>query len=402
MVGSRYGQELGAHDDGEQAAERPGGASSVVTHLAPAAPAGGPTGANRVSMPEDFERRLEDAEGLIQYAAYSGIDVGDDLRRDVIAARLTASGGWTEEHSLKILAAVTRLSARLRPVSAESLRKCVGRAAARTLRAYRWVACALAIIIMPYSYAASVATATCEAIRKDIETANTLAVTLSRQLLPAPATVSSDKQAPAGDLRQHGEEEIRDLQQLAATVRAIDARAMHLRLFVWNLAGDPFRSERGAQFDKRFELNVESFDISTETKNKIVLYQGVRHFAQSVQEAVSTTFGAATSCILPTLYALLGACAFLLRLLERQLKAHTFTGMDGATARFFIAGISGLVIGLFGNYSGTHGLTLPPLAVAFLVGYGADIFFSFLDGVSRSRADAGTENRGAAGTAGSK
>jgi len=39
--------------------------------------------------------------------------------------------------------------------------------------------------------------------------------------------------------------------------------------------------------------------------------------------------------------------------------------------------IAGLVVGLFNNF--TQGISLSPLAVAFLVGYGVEIFFSFLD-----------------------
>jgi type III secretory pathway component EscS len=42
-----------------------------------------------------------------------------------------------------------------------------------------------------------------------------------------------------------------------------------------------------------------------------------------------------------------------------------------------IAVIAGLVVGLFNNF--TQGISLSPLAVAFLVGYGVEIFFSFLD-----------------------
>jgi len=45
---------------------------------------------------------------------------------------------------------------------------------------------------------------------------------------------------------------------------------------------------------------------------------------------------------------------------------------------FFIALIGGMIVGLFGNISGT---SLSPLALAFLVGYAADVFFSFLEGL---------------------
>jgi hypothetical protein len=84
------------------------------------------------------------------------------------------------------------------------------------------------------------------------------------------------------------------------------------------------------------------------------------------------------------LYALLGACAYLLRTFEEQVKKRTFTGADRPTARFLIAAIGGVVVGLFGDFGTGHGASLPPLAIAFLVGYAVDVFFSFLDGMLRT------------------
>jgi hypothetical protein len=81
------------------------------------------------------------------------------------------------------------------------------------------------------------------------------------------------------------------------------------------------------------------------------------------------------------LYALLGSCAYLIRSFEEQMKARTFTGVEKTTARFLIAGIGGLVVGLFGNFGVDPGHALPPLPSPFLVGYAVDVFFYFLDGL---------------------
>jgi putative flippase GtrA len=51
------------------------------------------------------------------------------------------------------------------------------------------------------------------------------------------------------------------------------------------------------------------------------------------------------------------------------------------SARFLIAGIDGAVVGLFNNFTITQGAAIPPLALAFLVGYVVDVFFSFLKGL---------------------
>jgi hypothetical protein len=78
----------------------------------------------------------------------------------------------------------------------------------------------------------------------------------------------------------------------------------------------------------------------------------------------------------------LGAGAYLMRSYEDQIKSNTFTAGDRHIARFLIAGIGGLVVGLFNNF--TQGVSISPFAIAFLVGYATDVFFTFLEGTLRS------------------
>jgi hypothetical protein len=360
------------------------GAGSVVS--LPSSEAKGPL----FRAADHFKPELEDAENLIKYAAEAGIDIGDEIRGKVLAARLAAPHGWSEAQSSELLGALTKLAALLRPVSGLSLRKCVDKKEAQTLNRYRWIAIVLAVVIVPFSTAAYVASATCEAIRKDIEAANALALTLVREfsLTSKPPAASADSpSAPPGDAA------IKDLQLFAATNRALYGRAKTMDGFALaHTSLDPRPSDMTDDaFNRRFELQPEAPNLRQQAIEKLALYQTVRHYAQTVQEAALTTFGAATTCILPILYALLGACAWLLRSFEAQIKARTFTGTEKTTARFMIALIGGLVIGLFGNLGGGHS-TLPPLAIAFLVGYGADVFFYFLEGllqtITRSRAEA--------------
>jgi hypothetical protein len=88
-------------------------------------------------------------------------------------------------------------------------------------------------------------------------------------------------------------------------------------------------------------------------------------------------YGALSNFLLPPLYAILGACAYLLRSFSEQVKNRTFLPSRTDSARFIIAAIGGGAVGLFNNF--TLGENFPPLAIAFLVGYATDIFFSFLD-----------------------
>jgi hypothetical protein len=88
---------------------------------------------------------------------------------------------------------------------------------------------------------------------------------------------------------------------------------------------------------------------------------------------------------------LLGACAYLLRSFEEQFKLRTFDPTEVHTARFLIAAIGGAVVGLFNNFTITQTATIPPLAIAFLVGYAADVFFSFLESLLQSFSRRGSQ-----------
>jgi hypothetical protein len=128
-------------------------------------------------------------------------------------------------------------------------------------------------------------------------------------------------------------------------------------------------------------VNHASVNIPMEVEAKTRILQRVRYFAKDVQERTSLWYGALSNFLLPPLYAILGACAYLIRSFSEQVKARTFTPSVTDSARFIIAAIGGGAVGLFSNFTIGQTTSLPPLAIAFLVGYATDIFFSFLDGL---------------------
>jgi hypothetical protein len=210
-----------------------------------------------------------------------------------------------------------------------------------------------------------------EAIRKDIETANGLAVKLGDEVRSIRAQDETAKNALPRTAA------VRDLQEFAATMRAIDARGWQLNRFLaYSLTGPSWSANRN-----EFEIPPGIPDFPKAVTDKIEFYQNVRYFAQTVRETVSIIYGAMGTCILPVVYALLGACAYVLRLLEEQIKLRTYTKDNAHVARFLIAGIAGGVVGMFNNFYVGQSASVSPLAIAFLVGYSVDVFFSFLQGL---------------------
>lgn len=336
--------------------------------------------ASYASPPAYFNAALEDAERLLKYAAEAGIEVDPASSDHVLQARTASSaGGWDEATAANLLSALAKLAARMRPVTAESLMACSTNATRVVVRSYWIVSICLAMIIVPFSAASFVASALSGALRTDITMANDLAVKL-RARLGAPATngIPKNPADPDGTI-------VTQLQQFAALIRDIDGRARQLNILMLHLErrSDPYRYIRQdpAKLHETFQLPKGLTDWASAAADRTVIYQDVRYFATSLLDDVSVFYGAITVCLLPVLYALLGTCAYLLRTFEQQLTLRTFTPSIANSARFLIAGIGGAVVGLFNNFTIGQGASIPPLAIAFLLGYAVDVFFAFLDGM---------------------
>ena len=334
--------------------------------------------------PSSFTDALTDAERLLKYAAETGVEVDAATRAAILLARSTPADAWTEPIIDNLLEALTKLAALLKPVTAGSL-KAWNEDTSATVRYYlRW-AIILACIIVPASIASFATSALSNSLRTDIASANELAVRLRAQLGVAPPAAQAGAVAPTLPPGVSDTDVISELQEYASTIRLIDARAHELNWLVLPRVTPPGHvghtnpDEHGVyELDPSLPNFYQARDSATAT------YQGVRYFAQSLLNNVSIFYGALNTCILPVLYALLGTCAYLLRNFESQMSNHTFIPSPANSARFLIAAIGGAVVGLFNNFTVTPEASIPPLALAFLVGYAVDVFFAFLEGLLKA------------------
>jgi hypothetical protein len=348
-----------------------------------------------------LEEALQDAERLLKYAAEVGVDVDPGVRHDIVQARTFSGGVWNDEAATSLLNALTALAAKLKPVTAESLKACRDEPR-HTVRNYLGWAVCLALVIVPFSIGSFVTSGFSDAIRRDIVSGNGLALKLIAQLHP-PGTAT----ASAGERGGSSEppippglsvgEVVGELQEFASLIRSIDYRARRLNAFMLFLEKDPYSDARGNPklLHNVFQLPPELMShLEEAADDRVTKYQDVRYFAQSLQEDVAMFYGAVATCLLPVLYALLGTCAYLLRTFEKEMASRTYVPSSANSARFLIAAISGGVVGLFNNLTAVQGASIPPLAIAFLAGYAVDVFFSFLESLiatfskTREREDA--------------
>jgi hypothetical protein len=392
-----------APSEGQPAGSRPppnpaGGGPAVAPPAQTGAAPGPASTASPLQSAKYLADKLEEAELLLGYAAEVGIEVEDKVRDDVLRARVeSGSGGITEPTASALLTALTTLAVDVRPVTVQSLRSCSDTKDARkTLRAYGTSALVCAVPIMLFSLGAFVSNYYANKIKTEVDAANGLALKLQADLGP-----SSTNQLPADAVERTNnrtadqiwwgtnepprgltdKDVLSDLREFTASMREIDGYARQLNHFVFGKGLDPYAGKRSDRTYMRKKLELTpglKVRLSWEFAEKVEAYQEVRYFATNVQEMVSVWYGALATCVLPVLYALLGAGACLLRMYEGQIKNRTFIAGDRHVAHFLTAGIGGLVVGQFNV---AQGVTISPFAVAFLVGYAVDAFFAFLDGM---------------------
>jgi hypothetical protein len=350
--------------------------------------------------------KIQDAEGLLGYLAVSGISVDGAVRAAVLEARTADDAGkLTEEIAARFLAALTVLAERASPVTAAHLRE-VALASNRAYRAderkrkivlfYGIAAAFVGGLIILISLATYFSSSVSDKIRADIDTANGLASKLRSELGPSPSVAPAVVEPPPGtgmaqaDKVWYGTDTpppglsdrdvISDLQQFAATMREIHGYTKQLRYFVLDFDDQKYAKKDANSLELDAGLDLR---LSEELTKKVEEYQHVRNLGNDLQQKVTAYYGAMATCILPVLYSLLGAAAYLLRQTEAQPTKRTLDPRSLHIARFVIAGIGGLVVGLFNNFV-SQGITFSPFALAFLVGYAADVFFTFLEGLMQS------------------
>ena len=102
--------------------------------------------------------------------------------------------------------------------------------------------------------------------------------------------------------------------------------------------------------------------------------------------------------VLPALYGLLGACAFVLRQLSTDISQLRFANdlRVRYTLRLNIGLLAGLAVGWFisPDQNASVIANLSPLALAFVAGYGSELLFAVLDRVVNAFSPAAAESAG--------
>jgi hypothetical protein len=328
---------------------------------------------------------VEDSQDLLRYAARSGIAVPPDVIARLVHARSCLDTGRVpEETAVAFYAALSTLARLVAPVTVDTLRTSSEKTRAALSRNGMF-AVVLALVVVVLSGIGSITGAMSRDIDTALARANELAVQLRGQVgAPAPGVPAGclhDPGPPVPPIAARDETPlIQELQDFSSTIRTMLRTAAKLDTFIAGQEINPLdvSADWRASSRDRLELHPDLINMRNETFCKIETYQDVRDFAQNVNADSRAFYGALSAYLLPVLYALLGACAYNLRDFSTRVKRRTYHPSSYAnTARTIAAMTAGAIISLFNIFNRDN--VLQPLAVAFLVGYGVEVFFAFLD-----------------------
>jgi hypothetical protein len=328
-----------------------------------------------------FEHIIQDAQLLLSYAATTGTTLNDVdvkiLNDEIQKASVDKLGNHNYTDALL---AYSRIAKQLLPVTAYTLRECFVRSQ-QTMRFYARWGTLFVLLVVSASLVTFVSSAISESMKAEIDLANSKAITLRARLGPAGSTAPN----PGSSTTFSEQDKLIDLQQLAISSRSIYGRSKQLRYLIVPGMTDPYKTKSPDELHSLFELNFGAEDTYENFKQIVSTYQEVRAYAQSLRDAVAFWYGGIASSILPIFYALLGASAWSLRRMQIGLRNRTFASFGGNSAQMLVAAIAGTVISLFSGLFISSGVSLSPLAWAFLAGYSSDSLFQILDGVLRIR-----------------
>jgi len=366
--------------------------------------------ATRIGLPPDFERSLRDAEILLCFAAEKaalGTISGGTVVDGILDARFAMeSRALTKEVLRRFWIAVSDLSRIMGKVNAASL-------AASRCNPIRWLklrVLVLVCLVVLGSIALFMNNSTAEEVMELINQQNVAALKLWSDLQyfrTEDASVSQEgaleRRAFAGAAQpQSAAVPHLTPDELFGEIVEFSRKSNWLletasRLNHWFNPSSMQIDAAPVKFDEHNPHHVTDINVPPEISTtpaivgagltQIVAYQLIRNFSLAAYKTNWVFYGGITTYVLPAVYALLGATLYGFRLSARLIRNRSFLPSDAHSARYFIALIAGIVIGLFGSLVPKN-LALPPLAVAFLVGYAVEVFFSRLDSlIARFRQD---------------
>jgi hypothetical protein len=355
-----------------------------------------------MAKPSDGEARaLDEAGSLLRFAAEHVKDLDPDLSLAIAEAREAAQNEtWSPQTSQRFWTAFARMCSLVQPVTTDCLAaswpsapasrwlpwrdaekiSIAERSSARFLRALL----VLLAIILPLQLFVWTTTNLAKKIDDQMAATKTKVVQLTEEY----AKLKNRPQAAVGQPDDKGEAFKALAYGIHMDLERTHDLLMSLQWIVDLGRDDPAMSDSGSEDPNRGSRAEGAFEPSS-PRWEDHFNPAVRHFEVKLedsnrkQEKGSLIIGVIGSFVLPILFGTIGAVAFIIRSTSDQIRDSTFstTSPIRNVMRVALGALAGVVIGLFSDLSTR--LSLSPLALAFLSGYGVEAVFSMFDGLAK-------------------
>jgi len=353
---------------------------------------------SRSPLPTDAERHaLEQSGPLLRYASENIKDLDPDLSLAIAeCAAAEKSQAWTPQTSQRFWKAFNELNELIQPATMDCLqathknilrrfhlffwRSPVNESLGeRSTRQYMALLITLLIIVVPLQLLIWVYTNLATEIERNAVDLTTAGVGFSTRC----AALAHSVNEPAGKEHVWTPDEAAKWDGLVAESTDIRNKAAQLLDSSWFLSKLSLSSRK----DSSPILPVALIDLDCTNVVDPVSAATLRASA-SVAGArlLSSIF---FQFLLPILLGTIGALAYVLRNVSDRIRQSTFstTSPIRNLVRIILGALMGVVIGLFSGGLSSQ-LSLPPLAMAFLAGYGVEGVFTVFDGfINKLRSD---------------
>jgi hypothetical protein len=364
-------------------------------------------------------RYVQEARLLLTYAAQNGLDLEESLIKEIVEAKSALeTNRWSVEIESRFWLAFNKVAKLVAPVSVASLKathvltedqNCNRRggfvndfnswlfgkksrsAAQRSVITYqRGTLSALALLMLAQFYwiiVSNLTTDISQTLPKKIEI---LEQERSRLLLQVSTGKVISKDTKQSDIAA---ETNAPLEDVAFPLKKTEEVALlpinqQIQLIDKQLEETKYRLEANynllTMWVSTFFINRSQENLKKQVNSlKVETQRDILKNTAALQEAKFILQGIQLY-ILPLLYGLLGAAAYVLRTLTTEIRNLTYEIESNIRYRLRIqlGAVSGLAIGWFSDAGLTFSastLSLSPLALAFLAGYSVEVLFSLMD-----------------------
>ncbi len=348
---------------------------------------------------------MEDARILVWYASRAGVPVDEEVTRELAeACARRQAGEWTAEREARFWTALNLLSRAVRPVTVASIRASAEyggpghEKTRRVVQRYRRATLAVLLLLLVaqiYWLIGNNIAGQIDTLQQEVGVQTDALAGLEARR----ATVDTELEAASGRLI-----ELMAAGAPEATLLPVRRRVTELAREQQDLQVEIARAKRllAAARDMltSSQILLQGWDIFTGEEDPLRVLSGIRDSPPAAGETAAgdgerpryadnlallasrSALSTFNQYVLPLLYGLVGALAFILRTLSREMAAVTYAPADNLryTLRWPLGMLAGITVGWFFDPASLTGFAaVQPLALAFLAGYSVELLFAGLD-----------------------